>query len=123
MVVLIIGLRFSNILDPSDYQKFPTYWADTQLRKWNLWGYVDERDVAQACRVALSADITGSENVIIAAADTVMNRASHELMSEVFPGVKVIDDLPEFGTLLAIDKARRLLGYEPSCSWRDHVDG
>lgn len=118
-----IGLRFSNILDPSDYQKFPTDWADTQLRKWTLWGYVDERDVAQACRVALSADITGSENVIIAAADTVMNRASHELMSEVFPGVKVIDDLPEFGTLLAIDKARRLLGYEPSCSWRDHVDG
>lgn len=102
---------------------FPRTGPTPSYARWTLWGYVDEWEVAQACRVALSADITGSENVIIAAADTVMNRASHELMSEVFPGVKVIDDLPEFGTLLAIDKARRLLGYEPSCSWRDHVDG
>ena len=29
-----------------------------QLRKWNLWGYVDCRDVAQACRLGLTADVT-----------------------------------------------------------------
>src|ERR1700727_1684116 len=39
-----IGLRFSNILGPADYQNFPSYWGDAQLRKWNLWGYIDERD-------------------------------------------------------------------------------
>ena len=79
--------------------------------------------MAQSCRVALTADVTGSENFIIAAADTVMNRPSLELMNEIFPGVSVADALPEFGTLLAIDKARRLLGYEPAHSWRDAVDG
>ena len=118
-----IGLRFSNILNVDDYAHFPDYWKDARLRKWNLWGYVDERDVAQSCRVALSADIAGSENFIIAAADTVMNRPSLELMNEVFPGVAVADDLPEFGTLLAIDKARQHLGYAPKHSWRDHVNG
>ena len=121
--VPFIGLRFSNILSTDDYDRFPEYWADASLRKWNLWGYVDERDAAQSCRAALSAAITRSENFIIAAADTVMNRPSRELMSEVFPGVAVADELPEFGTLLAVDKARRLLGYAPEHSWRDHVDG
>ena len=111
-----IGLRFSNILDPEAYQNFPDYWTDARLRKWNLWGYVNERDVGQACRVALTADMTGSKNFIIAAADTVMNRPSRELMNEVFPGVTVTDDLVEFGTLLSVDKARRLLGYEPAHS-------
>jgi len=118
-----IGLRFSNILSVDDYTHFPGYWKDATLRKWNLWGYVDERDVAQSCRVALNADVTGSENFIIAAADTVMNHPSLELMNEVFPNVEVADDLPEFGTLLAIDKARQHLGYAPEHSWRNHVNG
>lgn len=118
-----VGLRFSNILNPKAYQRFPEYWQDASTRKWNLWGYVDERDVAQSCHVALTADTQGSENFIIAAADTVMNRPSRDLMAEVFPGVKVADELSEFGTLLAIDKARAMLGYHPKHSWRDTLAG
>jgi nucleoside-diphosphate-sugar epimerase len=118
-----VGLRFSNILNPEAYQMFPTYWQDATARKWNLWGYVDERDVAQSCHVALTAHTQGSENFIIAAADTVMNRPSRALMAEVFADVEVADDLPEFGTLLAIDKARAMLGYHPKHSWRDTLAG
>ena len=69
-----VALRFSNILGPADYQEFPSYWEDPTARKWNLWGYIDERDAATACRLALGADITGSASFIIAAADTVMTR-------------------------------------------------
>jgi hypothetical protein len=35
--------------------------------------------------------------------------------------VPVIGDVAGFGTLLAIDRARDLLGYEPAHSWRDHM--
>jgi nucleoside-diphosphate-sugar epimerase len=112
------GLRFSNIVERADYQRFPTFWDDPQLRRWNLWGYVDESHVAQSVRRALEAEITGAEALIIAAADTVMTRPSRELMAEVFPGVPVRDGLAEHGTLLGIDKARRLLGYEPEFTWR-----
>jgi nucleoside-diphosphate-sugar epimerase len=112
------GLRFSNIVERADYQRFPTFWDDPQLRRWNLWGYVDESHVAQSVRRALEAEIAGAEALIIAAADTVMTRPSRELMAEVFPGVPVRDGLAEHGTLLGIDKARRLLGYEPEFTWR-----
>jgi nucleoside-diphosphate-sugar epimerase len=113
-----VGLRFSNVMEPHDYERFAEYWEDAQLRRWNLWGYVDARDVAQSCRLALEAAVTGAEVFIIAAADTVMNRPSAELMAEVYPDVE-LRDVGEFGTLLAIDKARRLLGYEPAFSWRE----
>ena len=116
-----IGLRISNIMDPDEYQHFPSFWPDPQLRKWNLWGYVDIRDVAAACRLGLEAPVAGSENVIIAAADTVMNRPSRDVLAEVFPGVPLTRETGEFGTLLAIDRAKRVLGYEPRHSWRDHL--
>jgi nucleoside-diphosphate-sugar epimerase len=119
-----IALRFSNIWTSADYQEFPSFWRDPLERKWNLWGYVDERDVAAACRLALEAPaeaVAGSPSFIIAAADTVMNRPSAALLAEVFPDVRLTRDVGEFGTLLAIDRARKVLGFEPGHSWRDHV--
>jgi nucleoside-diphosphate-sugar epimerase len=114
----ILGLRFSNIMERDDYRRFPGFWDDPALRKWNLWGYVDTSHVAQAVRRALEAEVAGAEAFIIAAADTVMRRPSRELMAEVFPAVPVRDGLAEHGTLLGIDKARRLLGYRPEFTWR-----
>ena len=119
-----VALRFSNIMAPTDYQHFPSFWADPLARKWNLWGYVDERDVATACRLALTAPanaVEGSPSFIIAAADTVMNRPSAELLHEVFPDVRLTGEVGEYDTLLAIDRARTFLGYEPRHTWRDHV--
>jgi nucleoside-diphosphate-sugar epimerase len=116
-----VGLRFSNIMEPNDYQNFPGFWDDPHKRKWNLWGYIDARDAAQSCRRGLEADLAGAEAFIIAAADTVMKQPSRELMAAVYPGVLVRDGLGEFETLLGIDKARELLGYAPAHSWREHV--
>ena len=117
-----VGLRISNIMEPHDYERFPTYWPDPHSRKWNLWGYVDVRDVAAACRLGLEADVSGSQHMIIAAADTVMNRPSRDVLAEVFPSVPLTRELAEFDTLLSIDRARQLIGYTPAHSWRDHIN-
>ena len=63
----------------------------------------------------------GFDRFIIAAADTVMSRPNAELVAEVFPGVPIHGELGINDTLLSIHKARRLLGYAPRHSWRDHV--
>jgi nucleoside-diphosphate-sugar epimerase len=119
-----VALRFSNIMSPGDYERFPAAQEDPQARRWNLWGYIDERDAAAACRLALEAPaeaVAGSPSFIIAAADTVMDRPSADLLAEVFPGVSLTRDVGEFGTLLAIDRARKVLGFEPRHSWRDEL--
>lgn len=118
----ITGLRFSNVMVPEDYEAFPSYDDDALKRKWNLWGYIDARDGAQAVQRALEVAPPGFETYIIAAADTVMSRPNAELVAEVFPGVET-REFGEHDTLLSIDKARRLLGYDPQHSWRDHISG
>ncbi|MEV0723810.1 NAD(P)-dependent oxidoreductase [Micromonospora purpureochromogenes] len=119
--LVMVGLRFSNVMDVEDYARFPSFDADPQLRRWNLWGYIDARDGAQAVERALAHDKPGADVFIIASADTVMSRSSASLMAEVYPGVEIRTELGEHDTLLSIDKARRVLGYEAEHSWRNHV--
>jgi nucleoside-diphosphate-sugar epimerase len=114
----IIGLRFSNVMEPADYARFPGFDADARARCWNLWSYIDARDGAQAVRRALAHDQPGFEVFIIANADTVMSRSNHELLAEVYPDVPHKREFGPHDTLLSIDKARRVLGYEPRFSWR-----
>ncbi len=117
----MVGLRFSNVMEPSDYAAFPSFEADPRLRKWNLWGYIDARDGAQAVRLGLERGTPGVEAFVIANADTVMSTPSAQLAATYFPDVEVRGKLAGTQTLLSIDKARRLLGYEPQHSWRDEV--
>jgi len=114
----ITALRFSNVMAPEDYAEFSSYDADATLRKWNLWGYIDARDGAQAILKALELARPGFDVFIIAAADTVMTRPNAELVAEVFPGVEIRGDLGVNDTMLSIAKARSVLGYEPQFSWR-----
>ena len=112
-----VGLRISNIMEPGDYARFPSWQADARVRAWNMWGYVDARDVALAARLALEADVPGAEVCIVAAADTVMERPSAALMAEVFPGVPLRSQPSGRETLLSIRRARELIGYVPAHSW------
>ncbi|MAS36504.1 MAG: UDP-glucose 4-epimerase [Anaerolineaceae bacterium] len=117
-----VGLRFSNIMNGAEaYQRFPSFWDDAHKRKWNLWGYVDDRDVGQSCRRGVEADFEGAEAFVIAAGDTVMNRPSRDLMAEVYPGVPVRDLTHEYGTLLSNEKAKAMIGYDPQHSWREFL--
>lgn len=116
-----VALRYSNVMEPRDYERFPSFQDDPSIRRWNLWGYVDARDVAQATRLALDADIAGADAFLVAAADTCMTRPSADLMAEVFPDVPLRHPVRGTDTLLSIDKARRVLGYEPAHSWREYA--
>ena len=88
------------------------------MRRWNLWAYIDGRDGAQAVRRALQHDAVGFDVFVIANADTVMSRQSADLAAAVYPSVPVNRELGEHETMLSIEKARRVLGYQPQHGWR-----
>jgi nucleoside-diphosphate-sugar epimerase len=117
----MVALRFSNVYEVPEYELLPPLWDDVRARDFNLWAYIDVRDAASSCRKALEADVSGAEAVIIAAADTIMTRPTRELLAERFPDVLVRRELGQFETLLSIDRARELLGWEPAHSWRDEL--
>jgi len=119
----IIGLRFSNVMEPHDYERFPTFDADPRSRHWNLWTYIDARDAAQAIRLALESDLKGAEVFGIANADSVMSRANADLLNEVYPKAKRKTAFGKNDSLISIEKARRILGYEPQYPWRKQIVG
>lgn len=114
----IFGLRFSNVIAPERYGEFPAFDADINARKWNLWAYIDVRDAAQSCRLALESPLKGAEVFVIANEDGVMSRSNDSLLDEAFPGIARKHPLTPNETLLSIEKAKRVLGYKPQFGWR-----
>lgn len=113
----ISAFRFSNVLTPEGFADQAEWNADPSLRKFNLWGYIDTRDAAQAVLKALEKKLPGFETYIIGNADTVLSTPTAELVEKYYPNVPLKHKLVGNETLLSIDKARRLLGYEPAHSW------
>ena len=117
----IFGLRYSNIMEEKDYESFRDFQEDPYIRKWNFWGYIDSRDVGQACLLALESDLKGADIFIIAADDTVMNKTNKELLDAVFPNIKIKGEISDHQTLLNNSKAKKILGFQPKYSWRNSV--
>ena len=121
--VSFIGLRFSNIFydtrgHVTGYEKVPSFWNDPLSRRFNLWSYVDSRDVAQSCVKALESSLEGAHAMTIAAPDTIMKQPNAELVAAAFPGCTLRPGTGDHDTLISIDKARKLIGYDPQWTWR-----
>ncbi|MGE5217635.1 MAG: NAD-dependent epimerase/dehydratase family protein [Chloroflexota bacterium] len=85
-----------------------------------LWSYIDARDAARACRLALEANYTGHEAFNICASATIMGAPTRELIAKYFPGVKELrDGLDGRSSGYSVMKSRRMLGFESSGSLVD----
>ncbi len=95
-----------------------------ELRK-GLWGYVDVRDAARACRLAVERPVTpGSESLFITADDTYLERPSPELIAKAYPGVPLDESYfaaAPHRSLFNTARAARALGYAPRYHWREIV--
>jgi nucleoside-diphosphate-sugar epimerase len=117
-----VALRLSNVILPGAYADFPSWQDDPRARRWNLWSYIDVRDAATACRLAIEADVTGARSYVIANADTVMAAPSSELLDAVFPGVPRRREINGNVSLFSIERARAELGFEPLHTWGEEVE-
>ena len=121
-----VALRFSNIIEPEEYGRFPSLWGDASLRprcepaalepvglrrRPRRRPELPARTRSRRGRGALHHRRRGYRD----------EPPERELMAEVFPSVPYRPTAGSFDTLLSIEKARTLLGYEPQWSWRDHI--
>lgn len=78
-----------------------------------LWSYIDVRDAARACRLAIEANFTGHQAFNICAPDTIMDIPTRELVSRYLPQVKDLrDELTGRGSGYCVAKAKSMLGFE-----------
>lgn len=92
--------------------------ADPQTSRV-LWGYIDARDAASICRLALEASDIGFEAFNVTAADTLAEIPTEDLLRTYAPTVEIREPIPGFASPFSIAKAKRLLGWEPIHSWRN----
>ena len=84
-----------------------------------LWSYVDIRDAAVAARLALEAAGLTFEVFNVSAADTLSDIPTEKLLRDYAPSVEVRQPIVGYGSAYSIEKARRVLDYQPAHSWRD----
>lgn len=118
----VVALRFANIYEPDEYEKIPgMHWNEKQkdIQKKNAWAYCDVRDAAYACLLAVEKNNLGNQIFHITAPDTIMPDLSQDLVKKYFPDVAMKRDVKGYETLMSIDKAKEILGYEPRYTWRN----
>ena len=116
----IYGLRINNVIEPHEYaEMFPPFLEDPSLRRRNIFAYIDTRDLGQMVQRCLEVDGLGYEVFNVANADMSVAATTQEVRDRFYDGVDVRREMEPDETFYSIDKARRLLGYEPQHSWRD----
>lgn len=105
-----------------------------------FWSYTDNHDLAVAIRLAVEVPVAGHEVVYVAQPDNATTWPLADLVAAAFPDADIevqdveVQDVevqdPEASSLrtgagrsgIDSSKARRLLGWTPTRSWRDVLD-
>ncbi|MCL2378852.1 MAG: NAD(P)-dependent oxidoreductase [Defluviitaleaceae bacterium] len=118
----IVSFRIGNVMTPAKYPNFHSFKDDPSKRVSILWSYIDARDIATACRLAVELDGLGAPVLNLAADDTSMDIKSCDLMKHAYPQVTDIrGPIDGYQTLLCNKKAKEMLGWQPTHFWRDNV--
>jgi nucleoside-diphosphate-sugar epimerase len=116
----IYGLRINNVIEPHEYASdFPAYVERPELRRRNIFAYIDARDLGHMVECCLRTDGLGYEVFNVANDDSSVAITSEEVYERFYPGVPRRRDLGGFGSFYANDKAKRMVGFEPIHGWRD----
>lgn len=119
----IYALRIGNVIEPHEYDRFPGFFADPEMRRRNAFCYIDARDLGQIVHLCLEKDGLGFE-IFNAGNDTnSVNIPSRELAERFFPGVPLSRELGEHEALFSNRKIRQVLGFREAHDWRNYVEG
>ncbi len=112
------SLRFSTILCEDSYAEFiGAVHRDPSRSARYLWSYVDLRDAAQACILALTTPYSGHHPLFIVAGDTTANLPSDTLLDRYFSAVPRRTRPRGRESLIDATRAYDVLGYRPQYRW------
>ena len=119
----IYGLRINNVIEPHEYaENFPAYIEYPDLRLRNFFAYIDARDLVQMVQCCLDTDGLGFEVFNVANDDHSVDLDTDALVARYYEGVPVGDMGPQ-ETFYSVAKAKRLVGFQPTHSWRACLAG
>jgi nucleoside-diphosphate-sugar epimerase len=114
----IYGLRINNVIEPHEYDALvPAAAEDPSIRRRNIFAYIDAVDLGRMVECCLRTDGLGHEVFNVASADSSVAIPTEEVVARFYDGVPLKREVAGRETLYAIDKARRLVGFDPQARW------
>ncbi len=117
----VVSLCISGVNFDLDYGSLPERWADPGAKIGTFWSYIDARDAAVACRLALEANIDGHMICNLSADTSRYREPTAELIKKYLPGTKVRDGFPSHFGGLDNSRAKAILGFEAQHLWQNYI--
>lgn len=114
----VVALRFTWVATPSEISARSASGEDDPERARVLWSYVDLRDAALACRLAIEAEGIGFAPFNVTANDSTSLQPTEELIRRHATDTEIRSAIPGTSTAFSLERIRAALGYEPRHSWR-----
>lgn len=117
----IYGLRINNVIEPHEYkEKFPAYMENPDIRRRNIFSYIDARDLGQMVQKCLDTDGLGYEVFNVSNDDHSVGLSSEKLIETYYQDIEIkTPSFPE--SFYSNEKAKKLLGFQPCHSWRAYL--
>ena len=114
----IYGLRINNVIEPHEYAEiFPKFLKDPDLRRRNIFSYIDARDLGQMVQKCLNVDGLGFQIFNVSNDNHSVGLSSKELIDRYYKNIPIkSDEIPQ--SFYSNEKAKRLLGFKPKHNWR-----
>lgn len=120
----IYAIRINNVIEPHEYaENFPAYVANPDLRRRNIFAYIDARDLGHMVDCCLKTDGLGYQVFNASNDDSSVAINAAEIQARYYQDVPVKHQMGEYDTFYSNRKAREMLGFEPNHGWRDIVKG
>ena len=119
----ISSLRFPGVNFDLSYESFRERWRNPLARTSGFWTYIDARDAAMTCRLAVEARFKGHEVFIASAPKNCMIQPTLELVKKHLPKVAKFKKVAgTHWSCVDSSKARRMLGFKPEHLWQDYLE-
>jgi nucleoside-diphosphate-sugar epimerase len=109
----VVSLRMAHVFGPEDYAEVAAGLDRADDRRKVLWSWIDMRDVASACRLALEKDDLGCVALNLCADQSTSRIPSAELARRFLPEVPLRRPLVGHEGLITNARAKTLLGWAP----------
>jgi nucleoside-diphosphate-sugar epimerase len=116
----ISSLRLPGVVFDFSYESVRERWNDPGARARTSWAYIDGRDAATACRLAIEAEFAGHEVMIVAAPASSMREPTSELV-EKYLGRTIPVKTAQAGNWSGVSsaKAEKILGFKARYGWEN----
>ena len=115
------SLRLSGVNFDLTYKNLPERWKNPGAKLGTFWSYVDVRDAAESCRLAIEAEIKGHEVFNIGADTSRYLEPTSELVEKYLPETTIKGGMTGQWSGLDSRRARDRLGFTARHLWQDYI--